>query len=174
MRNRERNRVDAVADIREDMIAMLATLGGEFDSRIKQLQDLRKEIKARQAVELTLKQAEDIKTSAVKEAEQIRMQARDTLLDAQKRAAELEDKATQVTRLHREAVEKEKSVAEREAKLTAMREEWDKIKADAIENITARSKTIEQREAQLDKEIRETAETRRKLDERLKALGSVA
>lgn len=61
---KQRNRADAMASLREDVVAMIATMSGEFDARIKELRALKRELDASETARLTMEQAKELMDKA--------------------------------------------------------------------------------------------------------------
>lgn len=60
MLRRERNRADAMASLREDLLLLVAAMSGEFDSRIDELVKVRNELRARKDAATTLDEANKV------------------------------------------------------------------------------------------------------------------
>lgn len=173
MRGVHRSRADAAAAFREDLLAMIATLGGEFDSRIKELQKLKREMDERNEARMTLEQAQHTLDAAAKQAADIRMEASLQLDRVNKQMEQFKEQQAKVTALAREAKAAQEDIAVREKALTAARSEFDRVKADALADLSRRGDEVSKREAAADKLMNELDDKRRRLDERLKQLGTI-
>jgi len=125
MDSRQRNRADAAAAIRADVVAAIATLGGEFDARIKELNRLLKSITDQQTVSRTVSEAEEILASAKRYDAEVKARVEDGLANLGKVSVKLD--------------EREKSLEGREA-----------VVRDAADNIKVRSELLEKREREFD------------------------
>jgi len=172
-RERARNRADAIADLRDDVVDVMATLGGDFDKRIKELQVLRKELSEREQAAKTLEQATEIKREADEYSSKIRKEAEsiNNTADSRIEAADVRDL---------ELRSREESLKSREGALMRNADELDKVSADfkvfearTSSNLRARELVVEEREAKLAAQMSEISDLRAKLNERLRALGTL-
>jgi chromosome segregation ATPase len=179
-RERERNRADAIASFRTEMLEVMATLGGEFDSRIKELQVRKKEIDDYEDAKALIAKAVEVRTLLAQETAAAKAQAADILDQANNQLKTVTRQQGDLKSLATQLNSKDENLRLREATMEKTIAEFSKTKADAEVSITARGNAIQQREAKIaaDQAVVQTlkaqlSERLQKLDERLKLLGTL-
>ena len=173
MDTRQRNRVDAMADFRDDMKAMMATLSGDFDSRIAELKKLKKEIADKKAVVATVEEANAIMAKARAFEDSLQSAAEQAALNAGTEAKRLEDLAKGQSKHTAELQAREAALAAAEKKFADGKELFTKDAAARALELDRRQDAITLRETELSTERALLAKTQATLTARLEALSKI-
>jgi len=173
METRQRNRVDAMADFREDMKALMATLGGDFDSRIAELKKLKKEIHNAQSSIATVAEANAIMAKAKAFDDSLQSAAEQAALNAGTEAKRLEDETKALAQREEAATKGLAKLTELEKKFVKEKELFAKDAADQTIALDKRALDLSRRESALEQETGAVAKLKVQLATRLEALSKV-
>lgn len=173
MRERERNRADAIADFRSEMAAVVATLTGDFDSRIKELQKLKKEVTEQERRVKTLKEAEQIKQEAGSYSVKVRAEMDELRKSVEAREAALKSYEVDLRSTESRLRAREETLAHGVKELEKLTSEFNSHVIVMRASLTSREDAIAEKEKQVAAHLSEVADLRAKLSERLRALNAV-
>jgi len=141
---RERNRADAIAKVREEMLGLMATLDGEFDSRIKDLNAARRAYEEAEGAANTKAQADELLASAKRYDAEVKKRAEEGIVKLGMMSAELDDRENKV-RASLNDLEK------REASLRESAAEFKSDVKESAEQMATKQRELEERERDLSK-----------------------
>lgn len=170
---RERNRADAVAVFREDMLAVMATLGGEFDTRIRELTGLKKELDARSEAVRTVEEAAVIRTSAEEYAKALRDSANKREADVTKRDAATTHYEEDLRRREAQLKQQTDALVHNAGELEQLEKDFTSYTTSMKSELAAREQVVKEKELKLAAEMAEVGDLRVKLNERVRALSEI-
>ena len=170
MSNRERNRADAMAEFRKDVIAYVATANGEFDTRIDQLIKLKSEISTMEGAKRSVEEAARILREAKEFEAQIKIGAEQAALTAGFEAEKLSKESERLNSKSLDVAQRESALARGLDDLTRDRQRFDGEMASGHESIARRQEELDTLRQQLSNERDEVIALKRDLNNRLEAL----
>ena len=173
MEARQRNRVDAMADFRDDMKAMMATLSGDFDSRIAELKKLKKEIADKKGAATTAEEANAIMAKAKAFEQSLKKASEQAALTAGTEAKRLEDKSIDIVKREIALAKGIDDLAHAEKKFADGKELFTKDAAARVLELDKRQDAITLRETELSTERASLAKIQAALGARLEALNKI-